>query len=118
MRFKTSIIKETIELEQDGEVVKTIPFTFDASRKWAEVNRYRFKMAENKNSYENIGKLFMEMLQYCLNDAADELLAYYEGNWEGMINDIAPLFTEVIFPACEKAHKNAINALKKAKKRG
>ena len=35
-----------------------------------------------------------------------------------MITDIAPLFPEVIYPACEKAHKTAINAIKKAKKRG
>ena len=118
MKIKTSIIKETIELEQNGEVVKTIPFTFDASKKWSEVNRYRLKMAENKDSYENIGRLFIEMLNYSLGDAAKELLEYYEGNWEGMIPDIAPLFTEVIYPACDKARRKAIDALKRAKKRG
>lgn len=118
MRIKTSIVKETIELEQNGEVVKEIPFTFDASKKWSEVNRYRLKMYENKDSYENVGKLFIEMLHYSLGDAANELIEYYEGNWEGMIPDITPLFTEVIFPACDKAHRKAINALKKAKKRG
>ena len=118
MKIKTSIIKETIELEQNGEVVKTIPFTFDASKKWSEVNRYRLKMYEAKNSYEKVGKLFIEMLHYCLGDAANELMDYYEGNWEGMIPDITPLFTDIIFPACDKAHRKAINALKKAKKRG
>ena len=50
MKIKTSIISETIELEQNGEVAKTIPFSFDSSLKWAEVNRYRFKMAENKDN--------------------------------------------------------------------
>lgn len=118
MRFKTSIIKETIELEQNGEVVKSIPFTFDASKKWSEVNRYRFKMAESKDKPEVIGQLFLEMLHFALGDAADELTAYYEGNWEGMIVDIAPLFLDVIYPACDKSHKAAITAIKKAKKRG
>ena len=118
MRFKTSIIKETIELEQDGKVVKEIPFVFDASKKWAEVNRLRFKMAENKDKPETIGKLFLEMLHFALGDAANELVDYYEGNWEGMILDIAPMFLETIYPACDNAHKTAINGLKKAKRRG
>ena len=38
MKIKTSIISENIELEQNGEVTKTIPFSFDSSLKWAEVN--------------------------------------------------------------------------------
>ena len=108
MRLKTSIIKETIELEQNGEVAKSIPFTFDASARWAEVNRYRFKMAQAKDNPEEIGKLFLEMLSIVLGPAANEF----------MIIDIAPLFIEVIYPACDAAHKKAINGLKKAKKRG
>jgi hypothetical protein len=118
MRLKTSIIKETIELEQNGEVAKSIPFTFDASARWAEVNRYRFKMAQAKDNPEEIGKLFMDMLSIVLGPAANELVEYYNGNYEGMIIDIAPLFIEVIYPACDAAHKKAINGLKKAKKRG
>lgn len=116
MKIKTSIINETIELEQNGEVAKNIPFTFDASLKWAEVNRYRFKMAENKDKPEVIGKLFLEMMHYVLGDAADALVDYYSGNWEGMIVDLAPLFIEVIYPACDQAHDKAINALKRKKR--
>lgn len=116
MRFKTSIIKETIELEQNGEVVKTIPFTFDAAKKWAEVNRYRFKMADAKDKPEEIGVLFLEMLMCVLGDAATELIDYYGKNYEGLILDIAPLFIDVIFPACDKAHNAAINGLKKRKR--
>lgn len=116
MKIKTSIISETIELEQNGEVAKSIPFTFDASLKWAEVNRYRFKMAENKDKPEVIGKLFLEMLTYVLGDAANELITYYAGNWEGMIVDIAPLFIDVIYPACDEAHDKAINGLKRKKR--
>jgi hypothetical protein len=116
MKIKTSIISETIELEQNGEVAKSIPFTFDASLKWAEVNRYRFKMAENKDKPEVIGKLFLEMLTYVLGDAANELITYYAGNWEGMIVDIAPLFIDVIYPACDDAHNRAINGLKRKKR--
>ena len=116
MKIKTSIISETIELEQNGEVAKSIPFTFDASLKWAEVNRYRFKMAENKDKPEVIGKLFLEMLNYVLGDAANELITYYAGNWEGMIVDIAPLFIDVIYPACDEAHDKAINGLKRKKR--
>ena len=118
MRFKTSIIKETIELEQNGEVVKEIPFTFDSSKNWAEVNRLRFRMAESKNNPEAIGKLFMEMITIVLGSAAKDLTEYYNGNWEGMVLDIAPLFIDVIYPACDKAHNKAINGLKKAKRRG
>lgn len=116
MKIKTSIISENIELEQNGEVAKSIPFTFDASLKWAEVNRYRFKMAENKDKPEVIGKLFLEMLNYVLGDAANELITYYAGNWEGMIVDIAPLFIDVIYPACDEAHDKAINGLKRKKR--
>ena len=116
MKIKTSIVSETIELEQNGEIAKSIPFSFDASLKWAEVNRYRFKMAENKDKPEVIGKLFLEMMRYVLGDAADELVEYYKGNWEGMIIDLAPLFIEVIYPACDRAHDKAINALKRKKR--
>ena len=116
MRIKTSIISETIELERNGEVAKSIPFSFDSSLKWAEVNRYRFKMAENKDNPEQIGKLFLEMLNYVLGDAANELIDYYKGNWEGMIVDIAPLFIDVIYPACDEAHNKAINGLKRKKR--
>jgi hypothetical protein len=116
MKIKTSIISETIELEQNGEVAKSIPFTFDASLKWAEVNRYRFKMSDNKDKPEVIGKLFLEMLTYVLGDAANELITYYAGNWEGMIVDIAPLFIDVIYPACDDAHNRAINGLKRKKR--
>ena len=116
MKIKTSIISETIELEQNGEVAKTIPFSFDSSLKWAEVNRYRFKMAENKDNPEMIGKLFLEMMHYVLGKAADELVDYYNGNWEGMIVDIAPLFIDVIYPACDEAHDKAINGLKRKKR--
>lgn len=116
MKIKTSIISETIELEQNGEVAKTIPFSFDSSLKWAEVNRYRFKMAENKDNPEQIGKLFLEMMHYVLGKAADELVDYYNGNWEGMIVDLAPLFIDVIYPACDEAHDKAINGLKRKKR--
>lgn len=116
MKIKTSIISETIELEQNGEVAKTIPFSFDSSLKWAEVNRYRFKMAENKDNPEQIGKLFLEMMHYVLGKAADELIDYYNGNWEGMIVDLAPLFIDVIYPACDEAHDKAINGLKRKKR--
>lgn len=116
MKIKTSIISETIDLEQNGEVAKSIPFTFDASLKWAEVNRYRFKMAENKDNPEQIGKLFLEMMHYVLGKAADELVEYYHGNWEGMIVDLAPLFIDVIYPACDEAHDKAINGLKRKKR--
>lgn len=116
MKIKTSIISETIELEQNGEVAKTIPFSFDSSLKWAEVNRYRFKMAENKDNPEQIGKLFLEMMHYVLGKAADELIEYYNGNWEGMIVDLAPLFIDVIYPACDEAHDKAINGLKRKKR--
>jgi hypothetical protein len=116
MKIKTSIISETIELEQNGEVAKTIPFSFDSSLKWAEVNRYRFKMAENKDNPEQIGKLFLEMMHYVLGKAADELIEYYHGNWEGMIVDLAPLFIDVIYPACDEAHNRAINGLKRKKR--
>lgn len=116
MKIKTSIISETIELEQNGEVAKTIPFSFDSSLKWAEVNRYRFKMAENKDNPEQIGKLFIEMMHYVLGKAADELVDYYNGNWEGMIVDLAPLFIDVIYPACDEAHDKAINGLKRKKR--
>lgn len=116
MKIKTSIISETIELEQNGEVAKTIPFSFDSSLKWAEVNRYRFKMAENKDNPEMIGKLFLEMMHYVLGKAADELVDYYNGNWEGMIVDLAPLFIDVIYPACDEAHDKAINGLKRKKR--
>lgn len=116
MKIKTSIISETIELEQNGEVTKTIPFSFDSSLKWAEVNRYRFKMAENKDNPEQIGKLFLEMMHYVLGKAADELVEYYHGNWEGMIVDLAPLFIDVIYPACDEAHDKAINGLKRKKR--
>jgi hypothetical protein len=116
MKIKTSIISETIELEQNGEVAKTIPFSFDSSLKWAEVNRYRFKMAENKDNPEQIGKLFLEMMHYVLGKAADELIEYYNGNWEGMIVDLAPLFINVIYPACDEAHDKAINGLKRKKR--
>lgn len=116
MKLKTSIINETIELEQNGQVAKTIPFTFDSSLKWTEVNRYRFKMAENKDNPETIGKLFLEMMHYVLGKAADELVDYYNGNWEGMIVDLAPLFIDVIYPACDEAHDKAINGLKRKKR--
>lgn len=116
MKIKTSIISETIELEQNGQVAKTIPFSFDSSLKWAEVNRYRFKMAENKDNPEQIGKLFLEMMHYVLGKAADELIEYYNGNWEGMIVDLAPLFINVIYPACDEAHDKAINGLKRKKR--
>jgi hypothetical protein len=116
MKIKTSIISETIELEQNGQVAKTIPFSFDSSLKWAEVNRYRFKMAENKDNPEQIGKLFLEMMHYVLGKAADELIEYYHGNWEGMIVDLAPLFIDVIYPACDEAHDKAINGLKRKKR--
>lgn len=116
MKIKTSIISETIELEQNGQVAKTIPFSFDSSLKWAEVNRYRFKMAENKDNPEQIGKLFLEMMHYVLGKAADELIEYYNGNWEGMIVDLAPLFIDVIYPACDEAHDKAINGLKRKKR--
>lgn len=116
MKIKTSIISETIELEQNGEVAKSIPFSFDSSLKWAEVNRYRFKMAENKDNPEQIGKLFLEMMHYVLGKAADELVEYYHGNWEGMIVDLAPLFIDVIYPACDEAHDKAINGLKRKKR--
>ena len=118
MRFKTSIIKETIELEQNGEVVKTIPFTFDSAKKWADVNRIRFRMAENKEKPDEIGKLFLELLSVVLGPSSKDLIEYYDGNWEGMVIDISPLFLDVIYPACDKAHKTAINGLKKAKRRG
>lgn len=116
MKIKTSIISETIELERNGEVAKSIPFSFDSSLKWAEVNRYRFKMAENKDNPEQIGKLFLEMMRYVLGKAADELIEYYHGNWEGMIVDLAPLFIDVIYPACDEAHNKAINGLKHKKR--
>ena len=116
MKIKTSIISETIELEHNGQVAKSIPFTFDASQKWAEVNRYRFRMAENRDKPEMIGKLFLEMMQYVLGDAASELIEYYSGNWEGMIIDLAPLFIDVVYPACDDAHNRAINGLKRKKR--
>ena len=116
MKIKTSIISETIELEQNGKIAKSIPFSFDSSLKWAEVNRYRFKMAENKDNPEQIGKLFLEMMHYVLGKAADELIEYYNGNWEGMIVDLAPLFIDVIYPACDEAHDKAINGLKRKKR--
>lgn len=114
MRIKTSIISETIELEQNnGEIVKTIPFSFDASAKWAEVNRYRFKMAQAKENPEEIGKLFLEMMSYVLGDATKDIIEFYNGRYESMVIDLAPLFLELIYPACDEAHRKAINGLKR-----
>ena len=73
-------------------------------------------MAENKDNPEQIGKLFIEMMHYVLGKAADELVDYYNGNWEGMIVDLAPLFIDVIYPACDEAHDKAINGLKRKKR--
>ena len=115
MRFKTSIIKETIELEQDGDVVLSIPFTFDSGRFWQEVNKRRVRMATAKTD-EDIGKNFIEMLALTVGEkGTSELIEYYKGNYVGMITDIAPLFLEVIYPACDAAHKKAVKALKKRK---
>ena len=74
-------------------------------------------MADNKDDPETIGKLFMEMVYTVLGTSAKELTDYYGQNWEGLVMDIAPLFIDVIYPACDRAHNAAINGLKK-KKRG
>lgn len=117
--FAKGIVGDTITLKAGADVLK-VSYRFNATANWQEVNRLRVLMyneSQRKNpDTEKIGKYLLDLLVLVFGkDCGDQMLAFFDGSLESMIESIAPVFKYYIYPACMKARKRAIKDRKARK---
>lgn len=119
MKIQTAIIKDSIDLYKGDELVKSVPFKFNALTSMRKVQHLRNEVM-NKNltgDLEATGKAFWDLL--CIifgEDACLELDDWYDGDYLTMMGDIAPILTDVIYPAVDRLSDEVVQMSKRGKR--
>ena len=119
MKLNSSIYRDKFELcDQNGEVVKEIPFVVNVTATAQLVTTKQREMTEvDQNDPAAMGKAFIELLEAIFgSEVVQELVDYYASDYMTMVIDLAPLLTENIFPVFNNYRRSAIEARKKVKK--
>lgn len=118
MKVQSSLIKDTIDLYQGNVLQKSIPFTFNATKSLQEVQRKRAEILKKhgKSDLEGTGKAFYELLVIIFGqDVVTELDDWYKGDYLTMLNDIAPILTDTIYPVIDEMTENLVKSRKRLK---
>lgn len=118
MKVQTTLIKDTIDLYQGDTLVKSVPFTFNASKCLQDVQHLRAEMIANKaaDDMEGVGRVFWELLRIVFGDAAlDELRDWYGGDFLTALNDLAPILTGIVYPTVDRLTDSIVQARKRVK---
>lgn len=118
--FAKGIVADTLTLQCGGTEVLKVEYKFNADAHWQEVMKLRLDlsklMEKNHLDYQLIGTKVTEMFVLVFGkECSQQMLNFFDGRLDTMITNITPVFVHKIYPACEKARKNAIKARKKAK---
>lgn len=117
--YAKGIVADTLTLKAGTDVLK-VAYRFNADVHWQEVNRLRVLMYNEsqaqKPDMEKIGKYILDLFVIVFGkDCTDQLLKFFEGSLESLIENIAPVFKYDVYPACMKARKRSIKERKARK---
>lgn len=120
--FAKGLIADTLILHSAGTECLKVEYKFNAEVHWAEVMQIRLDLSramEKKTpDLEYIGSRVIDLFVLVFGkECTDNLLKFFEGSLESLINNMTPVFKYKIYPACDKARKRAIKD-RKARKRG
>lgn len=118
MKVQTSLIRDTIDLYQGDELVKSIPFTFNAAKCLQDVQHLRAEMIATKaaDDLEGTGKAFYRLLCVVFGEpATQEVFDFYEGDYLTALNDLAPILMDVIYPAVDRLTQDIVARRKRSK---
>lgn len=115
---------ETFALaDENGEIVKTFDINCDPETRLLEYNRTKNKIiaaekiineAPNEENYERYGRAVVDMLGVFFGeDAVDEILDFYEGNYSEMLLEVFPFITEIIEPKMREISDRQMAEIKK-----
>ena len=120
MRVQTTLIKDSIDLYQGEELVKSIPFTFNAQSCLQKVQRLRADMLKKNadGNIEGVGQAFWELLCVVFGEGVcNELNEWYDGDYLTMLADVGPILTDLVYPAVDRLTENIVKTHKRVKQR-
>ena len=114
------IVADTLNLTAHGVTVMKVEYKFNATLRWQEVMALRVELAkmseQKKPDYEKIGEKVITLFGIVFGaDTTKEMLGFFDGCLENLVETLTPVFKVKIYPACEQARKRAIKARKAAK---
>ena len=118
MKVISSIIEEVIEIvDAQGNDLKLIPFKVNLTRAGSAIQQKRIELANASDDIEKAGIAFCNLLEVVFGkDALNELVDYYGDDYTSMVTDIAPILTDVIFPALDAQREKLVESRKRAKR--
>lgn len=120
MQVQSSIIEETIEIiNYKGEVALSIPFRVNLAQAYDAIveKRNNYTKALHGNDLEALGVATVDFFTAVFGeDATAKLVEFYKDDYTAMLADMAPYFSEIIYPAMHRQRESMI-ALKKREKR-
>ena len=110
-------------LDESGEVVRTIHVSLCMNKMLGRYNETvnALKAAEiaidpkDEQSLEAYGQIVMQLLRLIFGADADVILAYYEGRYLEMLDNIMPYIFHTIGPELRKLSRQRMDALKAAR---
>lgn len=119
MKIATSMIRDKVEItDVHGELLKVFPYTFNVAQGFARVDDLRLQMVQLNaaGNMEELGKATVALLQAVFGEETyAEMDQFYNGDYVTMLNDLAPVLTEEIYPAIAAYRERMIAARKRVK---
>lgn len=119
MKIKSSVIRDTIELEDaNGNVIKEIPFTFNVAEAGRKVTAGFEEIGKlnAKGNEDELGNAVIKTMKVIFGDeAVAALLEHYEDHYIEMFSDIMPIVTEVIIPHVNEWNQKLLEQSKRTK---
>jgi hypothetical protein len=120
MKIQSSVIRDKFEFtDTDGNVIKEIPFTINATALNDSVAQARIKFAQasSENDPHAMTETCVMLYETIFGKAVtDELRAFYDNDILTLMVDTAPYLVDRVFPLFDRLRVNAINLRKKAKR--
>ena len=116
MRIQSSIIRETLEIEDHtGKVIREIPFVVDVAAVGDKIMRKRIAISKEKD-VESTGKAFLELLELIFGkQTTNELLSLYGDNYTALVIDLTPVLVDFVYPAIDKQREKVVEMRKRVK---
>lgn len=118
--FAKGIVADRITLKASGTDVLKVSYRFNSDVHWAEIMKLRLDISrlleKHTPDYEKVGEYVASMFEIVFgHDCVQQMLEFFDGSFNSLIENLLPVFQYKIYPACELSRKRVIKARKKAK---
>lgn len=119
MKVQTTLIRDVVEIvNAKGETIKTWPYTFNVSTGFKRVQELRAEMMKQNQAkdLEAVGRAVFELMAAVFgDDNAADMVKFYENDYMTMLNDLAPVLLDEIYPAVDRYVDNMLQLRKRTK---